>query len=284
MVFVQRSIRDAKSLDLCYNFNPVRHLLFLYILILLLPACISHPSKQFESRISTVPDSTKTGDYYDPRLNAYYDSTKAEGDYRSEYRIIKDRINTKIAASNGNYFIMTIDSQRIMYFSWGNDTIQRMDTVSYMLYVAERIGIVYSTKDYLILHYSTGSDTHLSLIFPMNRGEPAQICENMFCFDIENNLLVTEYWGGYILPNKVPDQNNFPDTIIAVTNLKTRQNQFIIEKQRLCGSPMWHYCIDSISVANKVLSYDWITPHKIPSKREDAPKKTKTKKRIRITI
>ncbi|UOQ74699.1 hypothetical protein [Hymenobacter cellulosilyticus] len=92
----------------------------------------------------------------------------------------------------------------------------------------------------MLLEYFTGSNAWPTLALPLNAQEPVGAFANGLCFDAKRNLLVTEQgWG---------------DTILTVHNLKTQQEQHLIEEGRPCDAIS---CLDSASIDDGLLYYKW---------------------------
>ena len=170
---------------------------------------------------------------------------------------VKSQSNKQLTRNN-HYYKLTKKSGSTFQLTWGNDCVSRIYNKAIDFFVADRLNIRWDNKDFMILDYSTGSGEWKTIVLPLNKHQTVQEFDNAFCFDTTNNLL------GIIQAG---------DTLLRVVNLQTQQKQFILEKDKSCDIPNNFYCIDTISITNKVLYYKW----KVPGKKN-------VDKSIRLTI
>lgn len=183
--------------------------------------------------------------------------------YADLYPSVIQDLNKKHIAPNGSYCILTQFSDSTVKITWGNDSIKRVYNKPLDFMFTERLNVKWENKDYMILDYNTGSNAWLNVVFPLNSKELVQEFGNGLSFNEKGNYLVTEGVG---------------DTVLAVHNLKTQQEQFIIEKQRPCESVTNYACIDTINIKDKVLYYKWVTP------RTDITPNSKVERHRRLKI
>jgi hypothetical protein len=218
----------------------------LMFLLLTLAACSSRQPNDLSQDSLQIPDGKDTSQYI--RHNA---------------AMARDYLNKKTPSKNGSYFLLTQLSDSTAKINWGNDTLKREYEEPLDFMFVNRLSVKWENGDYLILDYFTGTNAWTNVALPLNKREQVQEFGNGLCFDEKDSYLVTQEVG---------------DTIMAVHNLKTRQEQFIVEKQRPCESVMNYACLDTINIRDKVLYYKWVTP------RTDITPNSKVEKRVRLKI
>jgi len=180
-----------------------------------------------------------------------------------EYSTIKAALNKKVYSSNKSYYMMIKATDSTVHLFWGNDTLKRMFGEELSLWpAAERLFIKWYNKNYLILEYSTGSETWTDILLPLDKKQKTQEFYNGIYFDKTDNLFVFE---------------GYSDTILVVKNLKTKREQFIIDKKHCCAVYN-DVCIDSVRIKNNLLYLEWT-----PDNCSDNNNKTFTKK-IKLKI
>jgi hypothetical protein len=110
---------------------------------------------------------------------------------------------------------MTKATDSTVFLYWGNDNLKRRYHFDVDLSSAEKRHIKWTSKNYLILEYGTGSGVWVDIALPIDKKEKPQEFVNGVCFDKTSNLFASE---------------GYDDTILIVKNLKTKKEQFIIEK------------------------------------------------------
>lgn len=191
--------------------------------------------------VACSPGQKKNLPAYTSQKNKQQDTSR----YADLFPSVIEDLNKKHFTGKGSYYMLTQFSDSTVKLVWGNDAIKRVCDDPFDFMFAERLSVKWENKNYLILDYYTGSNAWINVALPLKKQEQVQEFRNGLCFDEKNNYLVTEEVG---------------DTVLSVHNLKTRQEQFIIEKQRPCESGMNYGCIDSISIHDGVLYYKWVTP------------------------
>ena len=176
------------------------------------------------------------------------DKTKQVGtsDKFAGYPTVKASLNKKNISVNSNYFLLAKSTDSTVHLIWGNDTIKRTLNEEIDLRTAERLHKVWESNDYLILKYGTGSGVWINIILPLNNQEDVQEFGNGLCFDSIYNLLGIQQQG---------------DTILFVQNLKTKERQYIIDKEHHCDAVLNNSCIDTIGIRNKKLYLKWVIPN-----------------------
>ncbi len=215
-------------------------------LLLTLNACWSRDSGDLSKASLPKADKKDTSQYIDHNS-----------------AMISDYLNKKNISKNGSYFVLARLSNSTAKIIWGNDTLKREYERPIDFMFVDRVSVKWENSYYMILDYFEGANAWTNVALPLNEKEQVQEFGNGLYFDEKNNYLVTEEVG---------------DTIMAVHNLKTRREQFIVEKHRHCESVMNYACIDTISIHGKVLYYKWVTP------RTDITPNSKFERRVRLKV
>ena len=163
-------------------------------------------------------------------------------------------------------FIQATDSTA--YIKWGNHTFTNISkTTVYSAYLAkERIYIRWFNKKFMVLGRGTGSDTWIDIVLPLTKDADLKFYENCMAFDKENGITVREWCCQ-------------TDTVLLAENITTGKQQALGKDWLKCGAVSFvHYCIDSISISNKILYVEWVLPHKIEEHN------TKDTKRIKLDV
>ncbi|CAN5137418.1 hypothetical protein BH11BAC6_BH11BAC6_00320 [soil metagenome] len=105
------------------------------------------------------------------------------------YPTVKEALNKKVWTSNKSYYLITKSTDTTVHLFWGNDNMKRMFNEDLELWAAERLFKKWTSREYLILEYWTGSGVWLDLVLPLNKKEKVQEFGNGLCFDSINNLL-----------------------------------------------------------------------------------------------
>lgn len=168
------------------------------------------------------------------------------------YPTVKESLNKRIFVTEKSYYLLAKSSDTTVNIIWGNDTLKRVFFENIELPFAEKLHLSWVNNEYLILKHSTGSGSWINIIMPFNKTEDVQEFSNGLYFDSINNLFVTEQYG---------------DTILLIRNLKSRDKQYIIEKEKPCESALNSSCIDNIRINNKQLYFRWIVPYKLSDKK-----------------
>ncbi len=101
-------------------------------------------------------------------------------------------------------------------------------------------------EDYIVMRKGCGNPCWIGYFLPINDSiKPISIYEYLD-YDLENNLVA------YINGNS-----------IEIVNLKSKQTE--VHGTKDCISAFIGYCIDSLSIKNRILSYKWIPETKINS-------------------
>jgi hypothetical protein len=95
-------------------------------------------------------------------------------------------------------------------------------------------------KDYIVLRQSCGNPCWIGYFLPISDTIKPHAISEYLDFDLDNNLVASIKY-----PN-----------LIEIINLRTNcTEKYIING---CNSAFIGYCIDSLSIKNKVLKYNWI--------------------------
>ena len=184
------------------------------------------------------------------------------GNSIDDYPTVKAALNKKIWSPNKNYYTITKATDSTVHLFWGNNTLKRKLNEDLALWpAAERLSIKWSNKDYLILEFGTGSGAWLNIVLPIDKKEKPQEFDNGVCFDNVSNLFAYE---------------SYDDTILIVQNLKTRKEQYIVEKKRCCVANNSE-CINSAEIKNRLLYFKWAPDNCANDKKIIYHKKVKLK-------
>jgi len=104
-------------------------------------------------------------------------------------------------------------------------------------------------KDFIVMRQGCGNPCWVGYFLPINDSLKPHTIHEYLDFDLDNNLVAS-----------IKDSN-----IIEVKNLKTNS----IENHILngCNSVFLGYCIDSLTIKNGILKYNWIPKTTINSKK-----------------
>lgn len=121
-------------------------------------------------------------------------------------------------------------------------------------YVDEKTYIQWTSDRFMCLRHYNGSDTWTDIILPFNHSG-YKMFENPLAYDKPNGIVVYE-----------TDSLHFK---LVAENISSGEKEFIGADWESCSSVFPHYCIQNISVQDRVLSVEWVTPNRIdqPNKR-----------------
>ena len=242
---------------------PMRPHTFLWFSVLILTACSSGQNK--------IPVTEKSSQDTPKHTFRYHQVIDTPLSYIDNYPPLREELNKKNFTKKGNYYMLIPFSDSAVKIAWGNDTLKRVYGNPLDFFSAYKLyGVKWENEYYLILLQGQGSGAWANIVLPINSSEKPEVIYNGLCFDTANNLMVSQE-----IPWSDPLSN---DTILVVKNLRTHQNQFIIEKEKHCESANYLYCIDSISIHEKLLYYQWVTPNF-----RDENKKS-VERRVRVKI
>lgn len=161
--------------------------------------------------------------------------------------------------SNGHFqYVPTSDSTSLI--KWGNDNVSNISSPFLNDDLDDRVGVSWQTKKYIALRRSTGSDTWYEIILPLVSAQKEKLFYNPLAYDKKNDIVIYEYNFGSV------------DTVLVAENILNNKRQYIGKNWKACSSVFNHYCIDSISISNKLLYVKWTLPNKI-----EEPNKTEIK-------
>ena len=86
--------------------------------------------------------------------------------YADLYPLVIQNLKKKNITQNGSYYMLTPFSDSAVKITWGNDTIKRVYVEPLDFMFAERLGVKWENKEYLILNYNTGSGAWLNIVLP----------------------------------------------------------------------------------------------------------------------
>ena len=113
-------------------------------------------------------------------------------------------------------------------------------------------------KDYIVMRSSCGNPCWIGFFLPLQDSKKPFSIHEYLDFDLDNHLVAY-----------VKDPN-----FIEIMNLKNGQTEAHILNG--CSSAFPGYCIDSLSIKNRTLKYNWISDNKInSSKRKEIVEKIK---------
>jgi len=104
-------------------------------------------------------------------------------------------------------------------------------------------------KDYIVLRQGCGNPCWVGYFLPLNDSVKPRYIHEYLDYDLKNNLVA------FIKC----------DNIIEIVNLKTSLKED--HKTKNCTSVFLGYCIDSLSVKNKILKYKWLPKTTMDSKK-----------------
>lgn len=169
------------------------------------------------------------------------DSKYVKNTWNNYFRTLKTPLGVTIE------FKLINDSNYII--QWGNPTNLRTlpDTFNLDGHETWIPKFIDENKDYIVLRKGCGNPCWIGYFLPMNNSIKPMSVSEYLGYDLENNLIA------YINVNS-----------IEIVDLKTRQTETL--KVEGCNSAFLGYCIDSLSIKEKTLSYKWIPETKIESK------------------
>jgi len=119
--------------------------------------------------------------------------------------------------------------------------------------------LIAENKDYIVLRQECGNPCWVGYFLPLNDSIKPQYIHEYLDFDLKNNLVA--FIKG--------------DNIIEILNLKTGLTED--HKTKNCTSAFLGYCIDSLSIKDKILKYKWF-----PKTNMDSNKGNWIKEKIKI--
>jgi hypothetical protein len=157
-------------------------------------------------------------------------------------------IDTNLFVIDGSYYQFIPATDTTCYIKWGNTAVSNISSKAIGNWQVEygEIGLQWSNDKFIGLCRGTGSDTWMDIILPLKSNEDVRFYENRLAIDEENGILVYEY----------PSE----DSIIIAENILTSKKQVLGKNWTPCSSFLYHYCIDSVSIVNKELYIEWVTP------------------------
>ncbi len=160
-------------------------------------------------------------------------------------------------------FIQATDSTA--YIKWGNHTFTNISkTGVYSAYLEKgRIYVRWLNEKFMVLGRGTGSDTWIDVVLPLKKDADLKFYDNCMAYDKENGIAVREWCCQ-------------TDTVLLAENILTGKQQALGKDWKKCRAVSFvHYCIDSISVSNKILYVEWVLPHKLDGRTTKETKKIK---------
>jgi hypothetical protein len=147
--------------------------------------------------------------------------------------------------NDGSYLKMKAVASTVI-IKWGNKKFENVAPDSIIESVRiERLSINWKNDNFIALSYGCGNPCWGGLILPLDKNAIANSFMYQYDYDQKNNL-VARFDDDY-------------ETLI-VENLKTHAKQLIMKRDSTCESAFAGFCLDSISLKNKVLYYKWSTP------------------------
>jgi hypothetical protein len=119
--------------------------------------------------------------------------------------------------------------------------------------------LIAENKDYIVLRQGCGNPCWVGYFLPLNESDTPRYIHEYLDFNLKNNLVA------FIKS----------DNIIEIVNLKTSLTED--HKTKNCTSAFPGYCIDSLSVKDKILKYKWF-----PKANKDSKKGILIKEEINI--
>lgn len=148
---------------------------------------------------------------------------------------------------DGSYVKMKQVTDSRIIIRWGNKEFEKIvpDTVLNSV-LEERLHFDWKNEDFIVFSFGCGSPCWGALILPLNKGIAATSFMHQYDYDKENNL-VARFDSDY--------------ESLIVENLKTHDKQIIAKRDSTCESAFAGFCLDSVSLKNKILYYKWSTPN-----------------------
>lgn len=113
-------------------------------------------------------------------------------------------------------------------------------------YIDEKTYIKWSNEKYICLRHSNGSDTWTDIILPFETNN-VKLIDNALAYDKLNGIVVFE--------------TDSVDYKLFAEKIQSGKRDYFGKDWEKCSSVFPHYCVDSISLSNKNLYVEWITPN-----------------------
>ena len=153
---------------------------------------------------------------------------------------IKPLLNGASYNADGNFWSLVQSTDSTCRIEWGNGIVDRKGLDNFPFCVARHFRSVLFNENYIVLKSHWGSGAWFEIYLPLDSSKKELLIDNPVARDWESNLVAYE---------------GFNDTILFVKNLINEVSIPILEREFKCDSPIWHYCIDSVSFQNEMLVY-----------------------------
>lgn len=184
---------------------------------------------------------------------------------------IKELGLKRFLTSKGRIIDYKFESNKSYYFlQWGGNkgSLQTFpDTLFYSDPPVRNPYFKEESKNYIVMKYGCGSDCWAGIFLPLYKGGKPKTIYYYCAYDLDHDLVVSI---------DLIEKSKYPQIIIH--NLRTGKVQMkAIKEGCLSASPS--YCLDSISIKNKVLYYKWA-----PNLTDNPKGKGVYKRQIKVNI
>lgn len=176
--------------------------------------------------------------YFDPVVkndSAIVDSKYIRGTWSTYFQTVKTPL--------GAIFRLKIITDSTYVIQWGDSLSLKTFPVAFYLDGHETWipKFIDENKDYIVMRQGCGNPCWIGYFLPLDDSIKPGMFHEYLDYDLNNNLIV------YVKSSK----------IIGITNIKTDQ----IEDHKIegCTSVFLGYCIDSLTIKNRILKFKWIS-------------------------
>jgi len=107
-------------------------------------------------------------------LFIYLLPTKSNTQTSNQFKGYNIALNKKTWTTNKAYYVVTQATDSTVFLYWGNDNFKRQYHYDFDLSSAEKLHIKWTSKNYLILQYATGSGVWVDIALPIDKEEKSQ--------------------------------------------------------------------------------------------------------------
>lgn len=164
--------------------------------------------------------------------------------YLKLYPKIIPKLNQTVTTSNGNYYRFLLSSKEKCRIEWGNSDVNNISHEEHWFLTCEKAKIESENEDFIILNATVTPQLSLFICLPLKQDKKDISILEPIIMNSKTNTVVSAGFRS--------------DTILLITRLNSGQVQPVIDSIDLCH-PMFHNCIDSISLTETELYYKYRT-------------------------
>jgi hypothetical protein len=156
------------------------------------------------------------------------------------------QVDTNKIYSGENFYQLIPVTDSTSRLKWGNKSANYTSPKVFENWMlSEKMWLDWSNNKFIVLAFDMGNDSWYNVVLPFANGKGPEFFWRPIAFDHENGIIVSAYGVG-------------PDSILLATDVLTNKIQPVGKGWKTCQDTHGpHYCVDSVSIANKQLYVQW---------------------------